>query len=402
MGIHKEVRKIFGSTVLNYIISARTAQGFEEYKTSTLQDRQEIINRWREHKDEYQSSKQKLHETGRPEGQDSGHLSTRGFLQAIHLSFEEQKKLHEERRATREAERQKAQSKDGRRNCPFCRRSNPHTHPPVQENSIALDATRSAPEGPSLELEHAIHASVAATSCGDAEEDMIIERAIRASIAELQKSGDINLDDSKALDRAIRASVAEASRRLSNEDHEDHGPIIMTDEDMEHEALLEKAIHESLSQYQLPSQSANADGDIDTDDDEDVKLAIENSKETTASADVDTDEDENFRLAIEKSKEIPPEADMDTDDDEDVKLALERSKSEHLKELTRAQTEEEIVLEYIKKQSLAEEAHKRKVSGKQKEGPSDADEEALKQAIEESLKAFGGGSATGEASGSSW
>jgi len=311
--------------------------------------------------------------------------------------------LHEERKAKREEERHKVHSKDGQRSCPFCSRCHPHKHTPraVQESPIVLNSPREVAEGSAeqqnLEFEHAIHASVAATSRGNAEEDMMIERAIRASVRELQKAGG-NANDSDALSRAIQASIAEASRRRSSGDP---GPITMTDEDEEHQALLEKAIQESLSQYQLPAQFAGSDADIDTDDDEAVKLAIEKSKEAPTVTDVDSDEDENIRKAIEKSKEILPKADIDTDDDEDVKLALERSKSEHMKELSRAQTEEEIVLEYVKKQSLAEEEHKRKVAGKAKEaGESNADEEALKQAIEESLKAHGGTNTAGEASGS--
>jgi hypothetical protein len=398
MGIHKEVRKLFGSSVLNYMISARTAQGFEEYKDSTLEERQDIINRWREHKAEYQNSKQRLIETRRPEGQETGRLSPRGFLQTRHLSFEERKKLHEERKAKREEERHKVHSKDGHQSCPFCSRCNPHTHTPrtVQTSPIVLDSPRELAENPDLEFENAIHASVAATSRGNADEDMMIERAIRASVKELQKAGG-NTNDSEALSRAIQASIAEANRRRSSEGP---GPITISDEDAEHQALLEQAIQESLSQYQLPSRFTDADADIDTDDDEAIKLAIEKSKEMPVAAEVDSDEDENIKRAIEKSKETPPEADMDTDDDEDVKLALERSKSEHMQELSRAQTEEQVVLEYVKKQSLAEEEHKRKVEGKSKEaGESKADEEALKQAIEESLKASGGHT-TGEASGS--
>lgn len=379
MGIHKEVRKLFGSSVLNYMISARTAQGFEEYKESTLPERQDIINRWREHKSEYQNSRQKLIETRRPEGQDTGRLSPRGFLQTRHLSFEERKKLHEERKAKREEERHKVHGKDGKK-CPFCSRCHPHRHTPraVQTSPVVSDSTHEVVEDledPDIEFENAIHESVAATSRGNPEEDMMIERAIRASVKELQKAGG-NTSDSVALNRAIKASIAEASRRRSNEDPALH---TTTDEDdAEHQALLEQAIQDSLSQYQLPSDFADPDADIDTDDDEAVKLAIEKSKEAPTVTDVDSDEDENIRKAIEKSKEIPPEADVDTDDDEDVKLALEKSKSEHEKELSRAQTEEEIVLEYVKKQSLAEEEHKRKVAGKAKEdGESGADEEAL-------------------------
>ena len=401
MGIHKEIRKLFGSSVLNYMISARTAQGFEEYKDSTLQERQDIINRWREHKLEYMNSKQKLLETRRPEGQDSGYLSPRGLIQTRHLSSEERKNLHEERKTKRGDDRHKIHSQDGRRSCPFCSRCNPHTHTPraLQTSPVVSDTSYEVvvDDDPNEEFENAIHASVAATSRGNPDEDLMIERAIRASIKELQKAGGNN-GDAAALNRAIQASIAEAGRRRSSADSA--RTAITNEEDAEHQALLEKAIQQSLSQYQMPSQLIVPDADVDTDDDEAIKHAIVKSKEASAVGHANSDEDDELRKAIEKSKETHPEADVDTDDDEDVKLALEKSKSEHLQELSRAQTEEEIVLEYVKKQSLAEEEHKRKVAGKAKEGVENAaDEEALNQAIAESMKAPGGNNA-GEGSGS--
>lgn len=52
-------------------------------------------------------------------------------------------------------------------------------------------------------------------------------------------------------------------------------------------------------------------------------------------------------------------------------------------------TEEEIVLEYVKKQSLAEEEHRKAMQGKQKAptGGADDEDDQLKRAIEESMKA---------------
>lgn len=101
MGVHKEVRKMFGSSVLNYIITARTAQGFEEAQSATPEERLDILHRWTEHKSDYQSMKMAIQEQGGPEGQESGHLTPKGFMQTRHLSFEERKKLHDDRRVRR-------------------------------------------------------------------------------------------------------------------------------------------------------------------------------------------------------------------------------------------------------------------------------------------------------------
>ncbi|KAL5314993.1 hypothetical protein ACEPPN_017643 [Leptodophora sp. 'Broadleaf-Isolate-01'] len=377
MGIHKEVRKLFGSSVLNYMISARTAQGFEDAQSSTPGERLDILTRWRDHKDEYQSEKMKVQETA-PEGQESGRLTPKGFMQTRHLSFDERKRLHEERKARREQERKKSEGEPGgHRNCPFCRRDTGHSHKPraVQTTPIVPNPE----EDQNAEFEHAIHASVTATSRGNAEEDMMIERAIRASIRELQSAEGSTLTDQEALERAIQASIMSSGRHASAPDSINdtqlHQTITMTDEEAEHQAALEKAIQASLAQYKLSGAPAAAN-DVDTDEDEDIKLAIQMSKD-----------------------ELPAQS----DEDKMLKLALQQSHEDSAK----AKTEEETVLEYVKKQSLLEEQHKKAKEGKAKEVQpvaakvdepmSKGDEEALKQAIEESMKGSGNGQASGAA-----
>lgn len=159
LGIHKEIRKLFGSSVLNYIISARTAGGYEDFRASTPEERQDIVARWNMNRTEFQSPKQNLLNDG-PDLTASGHLSPKGFMQTRLLTFDERKKLHAERKAKREAEREKTQSKDGHRSCPFCRRDEPHTHKPraVQDPSDPQD---DIPSQTLDEFEEAIRASVA-------------------------------------------------------------------------------------------------------------------------------------------------------------------------------------------------------------------------------------------------
>jgi hypothetical protein len=368
MGVNKEIQKMFGSSVLNYTIAARTAQGYEDAQSSTREERLDIIQRWKEHKSEYQNAKMMIQEQGGPEGQERGRLTPKGFLQTRHLSFEERKKLHEERKVRREEERQKAIAAGEHSHCPFCRRSAAHSHTPraVQTTPIVLDNPTADQDE---QFEHAIHASVAATSHGNPEEDMMIERAIRASVRELQNAQGSKLSDQEALERAIQASVAEGRRRRSDEEL---ASATTNDNDREHQELLEKAIQQSLAEYHLPQD----EGDVDTDEDEDVKLALKLSETETAQ----------------------------NDEEGILKAALEKSKAEHQEMTEKAKTEEEIVLEYVKKMSLAEHHHAA-VAGKQKEtstgepaehGESEADAEALRKAIEESMK---GTSEGGQASG---
>ncbi|KAK6612993.1 glycosyltransferase family 28 domain-containing protein [Botrytis cinerea] len=381
MGIHKEVRKLFGSSVLNYIIAARTAQGFEDAQKCSREERLDIIQRWTEHKREYQNDKQKIQEEG-PDGQGTGHLSPKGFFQTRHLTFDERKKLHEERKAKRDEEsRQGGNGLHSR--CPMglCRRTTVHTHSSDElRDSPVINVnppTRNTSNVQS-DFEEAIQASVAATSRGNIEEDLMIERAIRASVAELQGGQKAGLSDQEVMDRAIRASVVASQEQSGRGNREE--------EDREHEEQLARAIQESLKGYR-----------------------IDGAREKDGGSDEGSGSGGGF---IEMRSE-------ESEDDEDLQRVLRESREEHEKSLAfkgkenekrdggaGGMTEEEIVLEYIKKQSLQEEAHRntreeneRKEAEKAVEEKkkreienSRADEEALKQAIEESLRGASGSS----------
>lgn len=292
---------MFGSSVLNYIIAARTAKGFEDAQTCTPEERAEIIHRWKEHKDEYQSTKMKVKEQG-PEVTESGYLSPKGFMEARSLSFEERKKLHKRLHEDRVEKRRQEKIKEvttttkSPRNCPFCRRGHAHRHTPrgVQEapdGTLTPSHLRGNPldhTETNEEFEHAIHTSVAATSRGNHEEDEMIERAIRASVRELQKTQTETLTDEQLMERAIHASIEESHK---------HHPA--DEQDAEHEARLEQAIQESLQRYRERNSSAE---DILSDDDEAIKLAIQKSKEEHSSTPAPEEIDEALVEAIEKSK----------------------------------------------------------------------------------------------------
>lgn len=299
MGVNKEIKKMFGSSVLNYIIAARTAKGFEDAQTCTPEERAEIIQRWKEHKDEYQSTRMKVQEQG-PEVTESGYLSPKGFMEARSLSFEERKKLHKRLHEDRVEKRRQEKIKEATtttktpKNCPFCRRGHAHRHTPrgVQEGPVeplthtasnSLDHTET-----NEEFEHAIHTSVAATSRGNHEEDEMIERAIRASVRELQSSQSSTLTDEQLMERAIQASIEESHK---------HHPA--DEQDTEHEARLEQAIQESLQRYRERNSSVE---DVLSDDDEAIKLAIQKSKDEHNSTPAPEEIDEALIEAIEKSK----------------------------------------------------------------------------------------------------
>jgi hypothetical protein len=290
MGIHKEVHKLFGPSVQNFVISARTAQGYEQSKNATEEERQIIIKRWIELKSELQSTRQKIHEQGGPDNRESGRLPPKSFLQSRLLSFQERKELHEMRKQKREQDRTKSQSDRSTLQSPSAQSLSSYSHGSIDEPQVRVD-------GPSAEeFERAIQTSISATSRGNQQEDELIERAIRASVRELQSHGETDMSEQEAIDLAIKASIAEAS----------NGSI----SDAEHAAYLEKAIQDSLNESPGLQLSQTVEESTNSDDDFDLKHAIEVSQ-----------------LELEK--------------------------------FSNSITEEEIVLEYVKKQSLLEEQLKR-------------------------------------------
>jgi hypothetical protein len=46
-GVHKEVQKLFGNNVQTYIVTSRTAQGYQEWLQSSDAERQDVIDRWK-------------------------------------------------------------------------------------------------------------------------------------------------------------------------------------------------------------------------------------------------------------------------------------------------------------------------------------------------------------------
>ena len=360
-GVYKELQNISGSSVQNYIIAARTAQGYDEWHRSSAQERQEIIKRWKVVESEvkkkrfiheqFQDMLKKQWEGGNPDagvGNDGQARGSRSFLGI--------------------RPRSRANSRAARRNeatTPTVEVTQ-HGEPPKYED---LQYTRGA--GGS-ELERAIQSSVADTSRGDPEQDAMIERAIRASIAELasgqQSSGTATNpdDEDEILRKAIAASMLEHNGQ--------HPPAYEDTSSSEHDEELAAALKASLA-----NSSAHQD--------KRQKHSTDSEWDTNSSAD-----DEEYRLAVKASQDQVSSANHD--DDAELQRAISQSQEAH-KASTSAEEEERVVLEYVKKQSLLEEEHRKKLGGKGKgkveepEQKDEEDDEEFKRAVEESLRQEG-------------
>src|SRR5207237_790650 len=123
-----------------------------------------------------------------------------------------------------------------------------------------------------------IQHSVRATSRGNSAEDRLIERAIRASITELQAARASQADEDEALHRAIRASVAEASKANSSLDSQSGSEH----QSVSGDSALEQSLLESVREQQAARASRGSleqyDSEVDTEDDENFKRAITESR----------------------------------------------------------------------------------------------------------------------------
>lgn len=401
-GAYAEIVKHFGSSVQNYIIAARTAQGYDDWKNSSPEIRAQIVEGWK-------SSKLELRKGGRKYGKErekeiEEHIMTRtesnnvdllsGFKNTKHLTWDERKALaarkDEIRKQEKEAKRaeeerrkqERRQSRGGKikSRCKFCPFDHDSQYHHLRHSATAPNMSQSTED-----FEHAIQASVQQTSRGDPNEDAMIERAIRASVNELRKtqSQGENENESEAYARAVKASIEEAKKARAEQQSGQETGVTSPVEEEDHDAQLSRVLTQSLEEYkasqakthQVGSHWDDSDSEIGTEDDEDFKRTLEESK----------------RLHTERTAQSPPPipprsprrtpapetqaATAVANGDDDLQRAITASEEEgkkHEELLARQQTEEEIVLEYVKKQSLLEEEHRKNKESQQQAGVSDS------------------------------
>ncbi|KAH0542669.1 hypothetical protein FGG08_002992 [Glutinoglossum americanum] len=326
-GIAKEIQKHLGSSVQSYIIAARTAQGYEDWNSSGEEERLDIINRWHHTQAGLKNSKRKF-------------TMFDDHMKKAEGKFGERKKSGKEsgdetftdRKKPAEQKHKGAFKRDLRS---FFDRDPPDIH---SQNPPTLNR-----ESQDAQFEQAINASVTATSRGDPEEDMLIERAIRASVAELQSAREAQLSEQEAIERAIRASVLEASRDPERKDPPKYHDS--TKGRVVNKKALEESLQRSLQEYSFAPEHVatprGSSGLVDGEGHETPKGVIEESKrqDTAESREsqgrsISQEEEENLRKAIEESEKAYKQQEGDRD---------------------RVLIEEQILLQYVEQQSLKEE-----------------------------------------------
>ncbi|EMD87038.1 glycosyltransferase family 1 protein [Bipolaris maydis ATCC 48331] len=421
-GLYQEAVKNKGQNVQNYIIAARIAQGYEEASTISQKERDEIITRWKGMKGSIKKKRnvgaeqmdslhslvqQKRDRKNERTARLTSHANAAGGQPLIQSNLAHQDSplsqypvpprrhdVEPEIRSTipswrqQEAERTRALRRQGTPT------TGSQTSAPPQQTQAELEAQLKAEEEEDQrELERAIAASVAEASRGNPEEDQLIASAIRASIAELERAdactNPTQQEEEEAIRRAMAASMSEAGKKDVTE---------------EEQKMLEETLRRSLLETRLPRKHGSDlewdSNSEDTNQDEDYQRIIAESKElahlhanlpedyahtahlaqlakqqTGVVDGIDTPVDGySTRLGsirtgkTDRFSHIPAE-----DEDEEMQRILresEQAEQERAENAAKQRTEEEVVLEYVRKQSLLEEEHRRRMlEGGRNSGP---------------------------------
>lgn len=357
-GLNAELRTRMSKSWQNYIIASRLAQGREDMNGSSPQEQADIALRWASKNEELKGYFQLKHKSKdsnsgpRPTPamgsatspttasalaptagpSNLGEPPKTGFWQTRKLSFEQRKQLHAQKDAWGSGQAAAA--------------------PTPPQGNFEDD-----------ELERAIRESVKQTSRGNPDEDTVIEQAIRQSVSEMH-----TIDNGK--EKANLKYPEPATTALGVQASDD-----VTDE--QYQALIEEAVRQSLQGHAAGSGHHHGSGADDVGGD-----------------------DEQLRMAIKQSMEHGQAGQHGAggEMDEDLRRAVHESEAAHQEQQRRdaaAMTEEEVVLEYIKKQSLAETEYMRKgkeaaAAAPRAAGQDEEHDEDLKRALEESLKMSSG------------
>ncbi|KAG5931259.1 hypothetical protein E4U60_006317 [Claviceps pazoutovae] len=353
-GVHAEVSKMFSTSFTNYAITSRIVRGDQDRVGAGEEEKAEIIIRWNNIK----SDLKHFHALKRTERKKAQKAKMGAAVPSHTPVFpSSQVKAHW-------PHGQNLPSEGGQKLVARERDS--------FSSTIAIAASNEFGVTPSLvsgdvDYETAIQASVRETSRGDGEEDAVIEAAIRKSIEAMRahaRARDVLLDP---LLNASELLVKDASIFYDEE---------YRISDAEYQDLIERAVQQSLASQIL-----------DYDSDQDFGTTAAGTSTSAAGLASDGVEEgfqhgADIRRAIDDSNNI--EYLLHEDYEASLQQAIELSKQDLGCYQTR-RNEEDIVLEYMKKQSLAEKEYRQIMNERREKwvvynGGDDEDEE-LRRAL---------------------
>ncbi|EEA25527.1 hypothetical protein TMatcc_006244 [Talaromyces marneffei ATCC 18224] len=307
-GLYQEIQKRFGESVENYIMASRCAQGLTDLSTCTNEEKEDILTNWAFFETDVVAKRNERLNRYKVD-RDMKRIRTR----ILDENTKDTAKLQgQDTESVKAAERA-----NGREPLHHLFRGRASSSPPPRQTILDLVL----PD----EYEDAIRDSVLATSQGNNTEDEMIERALRASMTELRNAEVAGEEEDRAYELAVEASIREAARVIEEKKREhEKGSLASKDEESKHYV-------DQLRSHSPPNS-------------------------------VDQSDQEQPRRP---PPALPPRSPMPipTDHDTELQHALNESKRDHDNRLRREQREKDemdIIIEYIKRQSLAEAEQQRR------------------------------------------
>lgn len=307
-GIYQEIQKRFGESVENYIMASRCAQGLNDLSTCTTEEKENILTNWSLFEADVEAKRNARRNRYKVDG-DGKRVRTR----TVSERSKDAGKTQEEQNAESIKAAERANRRESLRQLFRGRAS---SSPPPKKSTV----DSALPD----EYEHAIRHSVLATSQGNDAEDEMIERALRASMTELKNAKAAGEEEDRAYDLAVEASIREAERVIEEKkrEHDERSAV-------GHDEKSNYYIHQP--QGQPPPYSVDQ-----------------------------TDQNKPRRPPT-----LPPRSPIPipTDHETELQNAINESQRSYDDNLRREQREKEemdIIMEYVKRQSLAEAEQQRR------------------------------------------
>ena len=349
-GIHKEVQKLFGSNVQNYIIASRAAQGYEEWLQSSDAEKEDVIVRWKLIQ-KYLKKKRNPDE----------------MVQDI---LEAQRKMNMEAREALQNCGRTASSAQSANSADASTQDPESVMLALGGSESPLRYANTDPEEllGAAEIKETIRLSVQETSRGDAEEGANVERAIQENVSQLrrqrQEAAD-HLADQENLRQAMAVSEAEAQRHAR--------------EALEYVEQLKRVIAQSLREQRRRGSDSEWESDMGLDDKDDEELERARKKTEKMAEKAVAVAGRSPGVQQSPSYDAGHLAGTTQSEFETQQQGQQGEKT------TQEKTEEEIVMEYVKKQSLLEQHHRNKGKGRAT-ATEDKDDEDLQKALKFSMQ----------------
>ncbi|KFZ24155.1 hypothetical protein V502_01367 [Pseudogymnoascus sp. VKM F-4520 (FW-2644)] len=363
-GVHKEVQKLSGNNVQNYIIASRVAQGYEEWLQSSDAEKQDVIVCWKLIQ-KYLKKKRNPDEMVQDilEAQRKMNLKDREAPQNSGRTASSARSANSADALTQGPE--SVMLSLGGSESPLC----PANMAPEETLGAARinETIRLAGEGSFGAGNHTrkwakntkvspspvrfpTRLSIQETSRGDAEEDVNVERAIQEDVSQLQRQQQEatgHQADQENLRQAMATSEAEAQRHAR--------------EALEHEEQLNQVIAQSLRKKRPRGSHSEWESDM--------SLEVEDNDELERARNKTEQMAEKAAAVAGSSTGVQPYPSYD----------------QGISRAPRKKTEEEIVIEYVKKKSLLEQGYQNKGKGRTT-ATEDKDDEDLQKALKFSMQ----------------